>query len=133
MIPEAQRIASGYECLLSDLRTLPDDTTVVSLDDRALAATFHAYNRLRHVPPTSVSIGGPLATDTDFAAADRAFEKMSEGRSDRSAYRCNRLVLFEANLFHRTSLGRFKSGYENRRFNITLCDRTEAPSLDRVR
>jgi len=75
MIPEAQRIANGYECLLSDLRTLPDDTTVVSLDDRALAATFHAYNRLLHVPPTSVSIGGPLATDTDFAAADRAFEK----------------------------------------------------------
>jgi hypothetical protein len=48
---------------------------VVSLDGRALAATFHAYNRLLHVPPTSVPIGGPLATDTDFAAADRAFEK----------------------------------------------------------
>jgi hypothetical protein len=75
MIPEAQRIANGYECLLSDLRALPDDTMVVSLDGRALAATFHAYNRLLHVPPTSVPIGGPLATDTDFAAADRAFEK----------------------------------------------------------
>ena len=28
-----------------------------------------------HLPPTSVPIGGPLAADTDFAAADRAFEK----------------------------------------------------------
>ena len=34
-----------------------------------------AYNRLFHLPPTSVPIGGPLATDTDFAVADRAFEK----------------------------------------------------------
>jgi hypothetical protein len=32
MIPEALRTASGYECLLSDLRALPDDTIVVSLD-----------------------------------------------------------------------------------------------------
>jgi len=75
MIPEAQRIASGYECLLSDLRALPDDPTVVSLDDRASAATFYTCNRLLHVPPTRVPIGGRLATDTDFAAADRAFEK----------------------------------------------------------
>ena len=60
---------------MSAQSALPDDTTVVSLDDRALAATFHAYNRLLHVPPTSVPIGWPLATDTDFAAADRAFEK----------------------------------------------------------
>jgi hypothetical protein len=35
-------------------------------------------------------------------------------------HRCNRLVLFEANLFHRTSPGRFKSGYEDRRANITF-------------
>jgi hypothetical protein len=66
MFPEAQRIGSEYECLPSDLRALPDDTTVVSLDDRALAATFHAYNRLLHVPSTSVPIGEPRATDTDF-------------------------------------------------------------------
>jgi hypothetical protein len=37
MIPEAQRIASGYKYLLSDLRAMPDDTAVISLDDRALA------------------------------------------------------------------------------------------------
>jgi hypothetical protein len=59
MIPEAQRIASGYECLLSHLGALPYDTTVVSLGDRALAAIFYAYNRLLHLPPASVPIGGP--------------------------------------------------------------------------
>ena len=48
-------------------------------------------------------------------------------------HRCNRLVLFEANLFHRTSPGSFKTGYENRRVNITfLYDRMEAPSRGHV-
>ena len=51
-------------------------------------------------------------------------------------HRCNRLVLFEANLFHRTSAGTFKQGYENRRVNITfLFDRRDPaskPPLDRV-
>jgi hypothetical protein len=63
-------VASGYECLLSDLRALQDDTTVVSLDDRVVARTFYAYKRLPHVEPASVSIGEPPATDTDFAAAN---------------------------------------------------------------
>jgi hypothetical protein len=49
-------------------RTIPQ---WFSLDDRALAATFYAYNRLPHVPSTSIPIGRLLATDTDFAAADR--------------------------------------------------------------
>jgi hypothetical protein len=75
VIPEAQRIASGYECLLADLRVLPHDTTVVTLDDGALATTLHAYNRLLHLPPTSVPIEGPLSTSTGFAAADRQFEE----------------------------------------------------------
>jgi hypothetical protein len=70
-----QRIASGYERLLCDLGALPDDATVVSLDDSPLVAIFNSYNRLLHVPPTSVPIGGPPATDTDSATADRAFEK----------------------------------------------------------
>ena len=101
MIPQAQRITSGHECLLSDLRALPDDTTVVSLYDSPLVAIFYTYNRLPHVPPTSVPIDGPLATDTDFAAADRAFEKCRKGDPIVVPHRCNRLVLFEANLFHR--------------------------------
>jgi hypothetical protein len=35
-------------------------------------------------------------------------------------YRCNRLVLFEANLFHRSCAGQFAPDYENRRINITF-------------
>jgi hypothetical protein len=35
-------------------------------------------------------------------------------------YRCNRLVLFDANLFHRTSPGDFAPGYEQRRINVTF-------------
>lgn len=35
-------------------------------------------------------------------------------------HRCNRLVLFDANLFHRTSPGRFAEGYQQQRVNITF-------------
>jgi hypothetical protein len=35
-------------------------------------------------------------------------------------HRCNRLVLFDANLFHRTSPGRFAEGYSQQRVNITF-------------
>ena len=35
-------------------------------------------------------------------------------------HRCNRLVLFDANLFHRTSPGRFAEGYLRQRVNITF-------------
>ena len=35
-------------------------------------------------------------------------------------HRCNRLVLFDANLFHRTSPGRFAEGYLHQRVNITF-------------
>lgn len=34
-------------------------------------------------------------------------------------YRCNRAVLFNSNLFHRTSDIHFKDGYANRRINVT--------------
>jgi tetratricopeptide (TPR) repeat protein len=74
-IPEAERITSGYERLLGELRVLPHDTTVVTLDDRALATTLHAYNRLLHLPSTSVAVEGPLSAGAGFAAADRQFEK----------------------------------------------------------
>lgn len=269
-IPQARQIVDGYERLLGDLQALPDDTTVVTLNDRELAATLHAYNRLLHLPSTSVPSDGPLSADVDFAATDRTFEQcrplpvvvddvlskaaleelqrftrdatiwfevkdhgghlgayfeeglgcelliataealqqalprnlmglrlaqlwaykhvqggsgtdlhadvgaisanlwitpdeaslepqgggieiwpvrmpddwdfrranveragirdMLAGTGDPIVvpHRCNRLVLFEANLFHRTSPGRFKSGYENRRVNITfLYDRAE--------
>lgn len=35
------------------------------------------------------------------------------------AYRCNRAVLFNANLFHETDTIKFKDGYENQRVNMT--------------
>jgi hypothetical protein len=35
-------------------------------------------------------------------------------------HRCNRLVLFDANLFHRTGQGRFAPGYGRQRINITF-------------
>jgi hypothetical protein len=35
-------------------------------------------------------------------------------------YRCNRIVLFEANLFHRTQPGRFRPGFAQQRINITF-------------
>ncbi len=34
-------------------------------------------------------------------------------------YKCNRAVLFNSNLFHETDAIRFKTGYENRRINVT--------------
>lgn len=37
----------------------------------------------------------------------------------RIPYRCNRAVLFNANLFHETDTIRFKDGYENQRVNMT--------------
>lgn len=35
-------------------------------------------------------------------------------------HRCNRLVLFDANLFHRTAQGQFVQGYGKQRINITF-------------
>ncbi len=44
-------------------------------------------------------------------------EKKSGSRT--VPYRCNRAVLFNSNLFHKTDAIRFKEGYGNRRINIT--------------
>ncbi len=73
--PEAAAIAAGCDRLLAELGTLPDDTSVVALDERALAATCHAYNRLLHLPPGRAPAEGMLSGATDFAAADRAFAR----------------------------------------------------------
>ena len=35
-------------------------------------------------------------------------------------YRCNRAVIFDSNLVHRTDDFYFAPGYENRRINITM-------------
>lgn len=35
-------------------------------------------------------------------------------------YRCNRAVMFDSALFHRTDKYKFKTGYQNRRINLTI-------------
>ena len=47
------------------------------------------------------------------------FLKKHAARSRTIPYKCNRAVLFNSNLFHETDKIRFKTGYENRRINVT--------------
>lgn len=56
----------------------------------------------------------------DDVAATRAFLQEAEARSVTIPYRCNRAVIFNSNLFHETDRIHFKSGYTNRRINLTL-------------
>ncbi len=49
---------------------------------------------------------------SDYLASRQAIRR-------RIPYRCNRAVLFNANLFHETDVLHFKDGYENQRINIT--------------
>ncbi len=48
-----------------------------------------------------------------------AFLKAHNSDSQTIPYKCNRAVLFNSNLFHKTSDIHFKEGYENRRINVT--------------
>ena len=48
-----------------------------------------------------------------------AFLKEHKAGSRTVPYKCNRAVLFNSNLFHETDKIRFKTGYENRRINVT--------------
>ena len=50
----------------------------------------------------------------------REFLLHSKARSVTVPYRANRAVIFDSDLFHETDRMQFKSGYENRRINITL-------------
>lgn len=64
--------------------------------------------------------------DWDFARYNAAeedicvFLKQQKSRPVTIAYRANRAVIFDSDLFHETDVIRFKPGYENRRINITL-------------
>jgi hypothetical protein len=64
--------------------------------------------------------------DWDFArynAAEKDMEAFLESRNAKPitiSYRCNRAVIFDSDLFHETDAFRFKTGYENRRINVTL-------------
>ena len=60
-------------------------------------------------------------TKYNGAEADiRAFLARAQAKPIRVPYRANRAVIFDSDLFHETDTIRFKSGYENRRINVTL-------------
>jgi hypothetical protein len=50
----------------------------------------------------------------------RRFAAASGTAPVRIAYRCNRMVMFDARLLHRTAQGRFADGYTNMRTNVTF-------------
>jgi hypothetical protein len=62
----------------------------------------------------------------DFEAFNRRPEKLMEWVKESGAeevsipHRCNRAVLFDSNLVHRTDDFQFAPGFENRRINITM-------------
>jgi tetratricopeptide (TPR) repeat protein len=52
--------------------------------------------------------------------AIRSFLKSKDAVAIRIPYRANRAVIFDSDLFHETDAMQFRSGYENRRINVTL-------------
>jgi hypothetical protein len=50
----------------------------------------------------------------------RALLSEENAKAIKVPYRANRAVIFDSDLFHETDEIRFKSGYENRRINVTL-------------
>jgi hypothetical protein len=64
--------------------------------------------------------------DWDFESYNRNAGKIRSLLAERNArpthvpYRCNRAIIFDSDLFHSTPAVTFKSGYENRRVNVTV-------------
>jgi len=99
-------------------------------------ADFAAVNVNFWITPDSANLdpesGGLVVwdkaapADWDFgtyngeAGPIREFLLHSKARSVTVPYRANRAVIFDSDLFHETDRMQFKSGYENRRINITL-------------
>jgi hypothetical protein len=69
-------------------------------------------------------VAAPLDWDFDkYNASEddiRSFLAQEKAKPVTSAYRANRAVIFDSDLFHETDIIRFKPGYENRRINVTL-------------
>jgi tetratricopeptide (TPR) repeat protein len=69
-------------------------------------------------------VAAPLDWDFDkYNAAEddiRSFLAREKSKPVSIAYRANRAVIFDSDLFHETDTIRFKPGYENRRINVTL-------------
>ena len=99
-------------------------------------ADFAAVNVNFWITPTEANLepdGGGLVVydveapkDWDFPTYNRNGAKIRELLEERGArairipYRYNRAVFFDSDLFHTTPALRFRSGYENRRINVTV-------------
>jgi hypothetical protein len=70
------------------------------------------------------NVEAPL--DWDFktynqdTATMQALLQQEGARSIKIPYRENRVLIFNSDLFHATSPFKFRTGYENRRINITM-------------
>lgn len=69
-------------------------------------------------------VAAPLDWDFEVYNRDerkiRDFLSRNNARANKVAYRANRAVIFDSDLFHETDDMSFREGYENRRINITL-------------
>jgi hypothetical protein len=109
-------------------------------------ADFAAVNVNFWITPDEANLdpsgGGLIVYDVDappswdFESYNRSATKIRAHLDAKRAkpmhipYRCNRVVIFDSDLFHTTPALRFESGYESRRVNVTVLfgDRREAPS-----
>ena len=99
-------------------------------------ADFAAINVNFWITPDSANLnpdnGGLIVhkeeapLDWNFKAYNRDRQRIREFLAERNngkmvvPYAENRIVLFNSNLFHETDTLEFKSGYENRRINVTM-------------
>jgi tetratricopeptide (TPR) repeat protein len=69
-------------------------------------------------------VGAPLDwTFERYNCSDIEIRELLQRRGARATrvpYKANRAVIFDSDLFHETDTIRFRSGYENRRINVTL-------------
>ncbi len=70
---ETDTVLRGLHSLQERYASLPDDTTLATLDDAALALTGHGYNRLHHLAEAPGLAGAALDASTAFADADMVF------------------------------------------------------------
>ena len=71
------------------------------------------------VPPASFDFGHD---SNNFLAAPRVYQYLEDSgaKAIEVTYRQNRCVLFQSDLFHETAPFHFKTGFLNRRINLTI-------------
>ncbi len=139
LIQIAQELREALSELLTDacpLRQLWGFKYPPTLDADTIHADFAALNVNFWITPESANddprCGGMIVHDCeappdwDFDLYNRRTDLIREFLATQKAkrleiaYRENRAVIFNSNLFHETAPLRFRTGYENRRVNITL-------------